>query len=89
MERARDPASVRNHSLLDGGEPWRDRLGEIAVPTLVIHGSADALFPLGHGRALADEIPGARLLVLDGAGHVLHPDDHAAVAAAILAHTAL
>src|SRR3954447_5336017 len=88
VERATDPASVRNHALLDGGEPWRERLREIRVPTLVIHGTADPLFPLGHGRALADEIPGADLHVLDGAGHVLHPADHGAVVRAILAHTA-
>jgi pimeloyl-ACP methyl ester carboxylesterase len=88
VARARDAASAQNHALLDGGAPWRDRLAAIAVPTLVIHGTADPLFPIGHGEALAREIPGARLLVLDGAGHVLHPADHDAVAAAILAHTA-
>jgi pimeloyl-ACP methyl ester carboxylesterase len=87
VARARNAASAQNHALLDGGAPWRDRLGAIAVPTLVIHGTADPLFPLGHGEALAREIPGARLLVLDGAGHVLHPADHDAVAAAILDHT--
>jgi pimeloyl-ACP methyl ester carboxylesterase len=88
VARARSPASAQNHALLDGGPPWRARLGAISVPTLVIHGSADPLFALGHGEALAREIPGARLLVLDGAGHVLHPADHHAVVAAILEHTA-
>jgi pimeloyl-ACP methyl ester carboxylesterase len=88
VARARSVASARNHELLDGGAPWRHRLGEIAVPTLVIHGSADPLFPLPHGEALADEIPAARLLVLPGAGHVLHPADHDAVVRAVLAHTA-
>ena len=87
IARARNSESAQNHMLLEGGEPWRDRLGTIAVPTLVIHGTADALFPLGHGRALADEIPGARLLVLDGAGHVLDPADHETVVRAILDHT--
>jgi pimeloyl-ACP methyl ester carboxylesterase len=86
--RAVSAASAQNHELLDGGRPWRDRLGEIAVPTLVIHGDADPLFPRRHAEALANEIPGARLLVLDGAGHVLHPADHDAVVRAILAHTA-
>jgi pimeloyl-ACP methyl ester carboxylesterase len=88
VARTRSVASGQNHELLDGGGPWRDRLGEIAVPTLVIHGSADPLFPLAHGEALAAEIPGARLLVLPGAGHVLHPADHDVVVRAILAHTA-
>jgi pimeloyl-ACP methyl ester carboxylesterase len=87
VARADSVASAQNHMLLDGGQPWRDRLGTIAVPTLVIHGTADALFPLGHGRALADEIPGARLVVLDGAGHVLDPADHDMVVRAILDHT--
>jgi pimeloyl-ACP methyl ester carboxylesterase len=88
LERAVSYASAGNHELVDGGAPWRHRLAEVAVPTLVIHGSADPLFPLGHGRALAREITGARLVVLDGAGHVLDPADHAAVVRAILAHTA-
>jgi pimeloyl-ACP methyl ester carboxylesterase len=87
ITRARNPESAQNHMLLEGGEPWRHRLGAIAVPTLVVHGSADPLFPLGHGRALADEIPGAGLLVLDGAGHVLDPADHETVVRAILEHT--
>ena len=86
--RAVSVASAQNHELLEGGEPWRGRLGEIAVPTLVIHGTADPLFPLGHGEALANEIPAARLLVLGGAGHVLHPADHDTVVRAVLAHTA-
>lgn len=86
--RADRPESAHNHALVEGGEPWRHRLGEITAPTLVIHGTDDPLFPLDHGIALAGEIPGARLLRLDGAGHLLHRDDHEAVAAAILDHTA-
>ena len=65
-------ATFTNHDLIDGPDPWRDRLGDLAAPTLVIHGTDDPLFPLAHGEALADEIPGARLLVLDGVGHE-HP----------------
>ena len=47
----------------------RDRLGEIAVPTLVISGRHDWVCSPAAGRALADGIPGARLVVLDDAGH--------------------
>jgi pimeloyl-ACP methyl ester carboxylesterase len=57
----------------DAGEPWRDRLGTIAVPVLVAHGLQDPLFPIEHGRALAAEIPGARRLELDGMGHEYFP----------------
>ncbi len=46
---------------------WRERLPEIAVPTLVVHGRRDPFFPVGNGEAIAREIPGARLLILEEA----------------------
>jgi pimeloyl-ACP methyl ester carboxylesterase len=57
------------------------------VPTLVIHGTADPMFPLGHGQALAEEIPGARLLTLEGAGHGVDRADWETIARAIVEHT--
>jgi len=45
------------------------------------------MFPIGHGEALADEIPGAKLLRLDGAGHGVDRADWEAIAVAILEHT--
>ena len=68
-------ASAQNHWQLDGGESVRARLGEIAVPALVLHGTADPLFPYGHGEALAREIPGARLVPLRGMGHQMPPPE--------------
>ena len=64
---------LRNAFMPDVGEPWRPRLGSVAVPALVIHGTHDPLFPLAHGRALAAEIPGARLLALERVGHEYPP----------------
>ena len=46
------------------------------------------MFPIEHGRALVEEIPGARLLTLDGAGHGVDRADWEAIARAILEHTA-
>ncbi len=66
-------ASMTNHWLIEGGEPVRARLGEVIAPTLVIHGTADPLFPYGHAEALAREIPRAELLPLDGVGHQMPP----------------
>jgi pimeloyl-ACP methyl ester carboxylesterase len=88
VERAHNFASAQNHGALSGGGPWRERLPSLAVPTLVIHGSADPLFPIEHGEALAREIPSARLLTLDRAGHELNRADWGAIVAAILEHTA-
>ena len=48
-------------------------LRKLAVPTLVMHGTHDAMVPLAHGRHLASVIPGARLHTIRGWGHDL-PD---------------
>ncbi|MEV0784431.1 alpha/beta hydrolase [Streptomyces sp. NPDC050423] len=60
-------------SRLDCTPRWRERLSEIAVPALVVHGRRDPFFPVGNGEAIAREIPGARLLVLDEAATAI-PD---------------
>ena len=86
-ERARNPASAMNHANAEGGEAWRHRLSSIDVPALVIHGTADPMFAVEHGQALASEIPGARLEVVEGAGHVLNPADWETVSRAIIEHT--
>ena len=87
VERARDIAATQNHSGLSEGELPGAPLSSIAVPTLVIHGTADPIFTLEHGQALADEI-GAKLLTLDGAGHGIDRGDRETIARAILEHTA-
>ena len=56
---------------LDCAPRWRQRLGELTLPTLVVHGRADPFFPVRNGEALADAIPAARLLVLDDMGTAL------------------
>jgi pimeloyl-ACP methyl ester carboxylesterase len=81
-------ASVTNHALAEEGELVRGRLAEIAAPALVIHGTADPLFPYGHAEALAREIPQAELLPLEGVGHQIPPRPcWTAVIAAMLRHT--
>ena len=49
-------------------------LGTIRSPTLIIHGSDDRLVPLRYGEELARSIPGAELVVLQGAGHMYITD---------------
>jgi pimeloyl-ACP methyl ester carboxylesterase len=86
VARARDFAAVQNHDVLPEGEAPSKPLSAIAAPTLVIHGTADPMFPIGHGEALAEEIPDARLLRLEGAGHGVYRADWEAIVAAILEH---
>ncbi|MFE4087468.1 alpha/beta fold hydrolase [Streptomyces sp. YIM B13502] len=60
-------------SKLDCAPRWRERLPEIKLPTLVVHGRRDRFFPVGNAEAIAREIPGARLLVLEEAASAI-PD---------------
>ncbi|MGJ9373878.1 alpha/beta fold hydrolase [Nesterenkonia sp. CF4.4] len=79
-------ASMTNHFLVSDDEPTDDEPSDDGpadlslsrlrgVPTLVLHGTADPLFPPAHGRALAEAIPGARLVELTDMGHQLPPHD--------------
>ncbi|WP_307834522.1 alpha/beta fold hydrolase [Paractinoplanes lichenicola] len=66
-------AAQTNHFRCAGGPSVRERLGEITAPTLVLHGTLDPLFPLAEAQTLCDEIPGARLVRLEGVGHEFPP----------------
>jgi pimeloyl-ACP methyl ester carboxylesterase len=46
----------------------------ITAPTLVVHGELDALVPPENGRIIAGRIPGAELVVIPNANHVLMTD---------------
>jgi pimeloyl-ACP methyl ester carboxylesterase len=88
VERADNFAAGQNHELLADDEKRREPLSSITAPTLVIHGTADPMFPLAHGKALADEIPGAQLLPLAEAGHGVQRADWDTITRAIATHTA-
>jgi pimeloyl-ACP methyl ester carboxylesterase len=90
VRRTRDmAASVTNHWLVAGtGEGTPYTMGDLDVPTLVLHGTDDPLFPFPHGEALASEIQGARLIGLPGMGHEVPPRPlWDVVVPAILEHT--
>ena len=92
VERTRDvQASVTNHwVVVGGGEETPHAMAEIVAPTLVLHGTDDPMFPIGHGRSLAAEITGARLIELEGMGHEVPPRAlWDVVVPAIVEHTAL
>lgn len=77
-----EPLVFAGQHLLDG---WTvmDRLGEITVPTLVMAGRDDFLFPPESQTELAAGIPNARLQIIEGAGHNPHEEQTAEVLEAI------
>lgn len=88
VARSLDVAAAENHWLVAGGAGEALDVHDVGVPTLVLHGSSDPLFPLAHEEALARAIPDASLLVLEGVGHEYPPPSTwDVVVPALLAHT--
>jgi pimeloyl-ACP methyl ester carboxylesterase len=52
------------------GHDTSARLDRIATPTLVVHGTEDRMLPVANAHAIAPRIPGARLEILEGVGHL-------------------
>jgi pimeloyl-ACP methyl ester carboxylesterase len=88
FDRAVSIASINNHFAVASSDSAPGQpLAAITAPTLVVHGTEDPVFPIAHGAALADAIPGARLLTLEQTGHELPPAVWDTVIPAILKHT--
>jgi pimeloyl-ACP methyl ester carboxylesterase len=75
FDRAYDPAGVARQlaAILTTPDRTPD-LGKLDLPALVVHGSHDQLVDVSGGRATAEAIPGAELMVVDGMGHDLPRD---------------
>ena len=80
------PTDVRRQFLIAlQAMDFRSGLADVAVPTTVVVGSRDLLTPPRLGRALAAAIPGARLVEVPGAGHMLPYEEPDRLAELILA----
>jgi len=79
--------NATNHALLKMGDAWRGRLHEMRTPLLVIHGTADPIYAVDHGIALAEAVSGAKLVRINGGGHELHMADWGTIIDAIVMHT--
>ncbi|WKX68950.1 alpha/beta fold hydrolase [Streptomyces sp. XD-27] len=88
FDRARDPRAAVNHRLAGMADPEVEpvgALGRVQAPTLVVEGTCEPVKP-GHGRLIAEAIPGARLLTVPDMGHMIAPEAVAPVAAALVDH---
>ncbi|HEV3480040.1 MAG TPA: alpha/beta fold hydrolase [Gaiellaceae bacterium] len=70
------------------GWDFRDRLAEIAVPTLVIAGADDPATPPEHAELLAERIPDAKLVVFPGAAHLANVEQPRSFSGAVIDHLA-
>jgi pimeloyl-ACP methyl ester carboxylesterase len=61
-----------------------ERLPSMRVPTLVLHGTEDLAVSPENARILAERIPGAELVLLEGAGHLYHSEQAEAADSAVL-----
>lgn len=87
IERSRIPTAPKGYfgqlQAASRHDVW-DALPTLDVPVLVVHGDADLLVPTENGRRIASRIPGAELVLLPGAGHMLQADAGDAVREAVL-----
>jgi 3-oxoadipate enol-lactonase len=76
-QRLSHPFSERAYRAQIFAAAWHNAYGSLAritAPTLVVHGALDRVIPAGNARLLAGRIPGARLRLLEHAGH-LYPTE--------------
>jgi pimeloyl-ACP methyl ester carboxylesterase len=85
--RARKSFLVEQKALVAQTPSLERRLSRLAVPVAVVHGAADRVVPLAAGRLLAEQIPGAELVTLGGAGHSV-PSERPALVAPVVARYA-
>jgi DNA-binding NarL/FixJ family response regulator len=77
MRRTTSPENAASYRRARAGIDVRRLLGELVVPTLVVHARGDQVNPFDEGRTLAAGIPGARLVTLETDNHVLLEEDAA------------
>jgi len=74
MQRSDRPEGVaRQYAAILAQPRWHDRLAELAVPTLVLHGDMDTLIRPAAGEDIARRVPGAEIEIIEKWGHDL-PD---------------
>jgi pimeloyl-ACP methyl ester carboxylesterase len=90
VERGRHPVRARafsaQYAAVREHDSW-DRLPELRMPVLVLHGSEDEVMPPGNAEVIAERIPGAKLVLLEGLGHMFWHEDPERAAQAILDFT--
>lgn len=69
LMRASQAAAIQLHACMNGVD-LRPQVSQIRLPTLILHGEADAILPVESSRWLATQLPNCQLHIFTGAGHV-------------------
>lgn len=87
MARSTEPDTAGRHlGALDRTPPLTGLIRSLTVPTLVVHGEQDPVFPLEHARELHRVLPRSRLRQVAGMGHIFPPHWSPWIAAMIVDH---
>jgi pimeloyl-ACP methyl ester carboxylesterase len=87
MARTNDLDALRRHrAALERTPPLTGMLPRIHVPTLVVHGWRDPVFPIEHGRVLSQAIPSTRLVEVESLGHIFPPQWSPFIGGLVLEH---
>ncbi|MEE6295869.1 alpha/beta fold hydrolase [Georgenia wangjunii] len=87
VDRAEDiAATISNPPLMEFTSPRDGDITAVSLPTLVVHGEVDSIFPLAHGEAVAHAVGDAELVVLPNAGHTLLTADGADFTTPLIRH---
>jgi pimeloyl-ACP methyl ester carboxylesterase len=88
FDRDADFSHTNNHAgAIAMSPPWQGRLSGLDVSTLVIHGNEDPMLPYPHGERIAELIPGASLLTMEGVGHETPPGTWEVLIPRLVDHT--
>ncbi len=71
------------------GHDTSARLPEMRAPTLVVHGTLDEMLPVQNGHMIADLVPGSRLEIIDGVGHLFFWEEPQRTAELVREHAAI
>lgn len=86
-DRSHGPDTAWRHATaLDRTPPLTDRIAALDVPTLVVHGERDPVFPLEHGEELRRVIPRAHLWQIAGMGHIFPPRWSSTISSLVVDH---
>lgn len=84
LELWRNSAKAIGDMLFEGGDLTEDEMRQISLPTLVVWGSDDAVFPIENAERLHADIEGAQVRVIDGTGHLPQIEDPDGFLSAVL-----